>query len=81
MKANKNKKYKNIRAGGCVTNFCKMYVQNLKHNIKGAFIFHLILVGSVLNYQCLLTKFSLYGRTFSRLAIARQPRRLIKFIA
>ena len=28
-----------------LTNFYKMYVQNLKYNIKGAFMFHLILVG------------------------------------
>ena len=27
------------------SNFYKMYVQNLKYNIKGACIFHLILVG------------------------------------
>ena len=28
-----------------LTNFYKMYVQNLKYNIKGACIFHLILAG------------------------------------
>ena len=34
-----------ISGGLYVTSFYNMYVQNLKYNIKGACMFHLILVG------------------------------------
>ena len=34
-----------ISGGLYLTSFYKMYVQNLKYNIKGACMFHLILVG------------------------------------
>ena len=34
-----------ISGGLYVTKFYNMYVQNLKYNIKGACMFHLILVG------------------------------------
>ena len=34
-----------ISGGLYVTSLCNMYVQNLKYSIKGACMFHLILVG------------------------------------
>ena len=45
VKANKNNKKQKIWQLYYLTNFYKVYVQNLKYNIKGACIFHFIFVG------------------------------------
>ena len=45
VKANKNKKDKKDLLALYLTNFYEKYLQNLKHNVTRACIFHLILVG------------------------------------
>ena len=57
IKATKNK----ISGGLYLTNFYKMYVQNLKYNIKGPCMFHLILVG-ILSILILSVKNRGWGR-------------------